>query len=175
MLQNSAAKAKEPYEALIELDELHIKYEEELKQAEFALEGIEDSPVEVPAEVVEKTDNDVSSKLQEALEGELDSLNLSGQFLIHLPEPFGRITSLVSLNLSYNSLEVRATKSLWFSWHFFPSEKRMLLWALPTLYSFMAVRYNCELPHSSSNCESLRESQGSLSFQVSEFHCHEMQ
>lgn len=49
MLQNSAAKAKEPYEALIELDELHIKYGEELKQAEFALEGIEESHVDVHA------------------------------------------------------------------------------------------------------------------------------
>lgn len=49
VLQNSAAKAKEPYEALIELDELHIKYGEELKQAEFALEGIEESHVDVHA------------------------------------------------------------------------------------------------------------------------------
>ena len=51
----------------------------------------------------------------------------------------------------------------------------VLLWALPTLYSFMVVRYNWELPHLVSNCESRRESQGSLSFQVSESEFHKMQ
>jgi Leucine-rich repeat (LRR) protein len=44
--------------------------------------------------------------LQEALENQLDTLDLSSQFLSYVPESFGRISSLVILNLSNNRLEV---------------------------------------------------------------------
>ncbi|KAG0579936.1 hypothetical protein M758_4G137400 [Ceratodon purpureus] len=104
-LEESAAKAREPYEALLELEELHILYEEEVKQAELAVEGMEEEPSASNVEAEEEVDEYVSSKLQEALENQLDTLDLSSQFLSYVPESFGRISSLVILNLSNNRLE----------------------------------------------------------------------
>lgn len=79
-----------------------------MKHAELALEGIEEPSVStVETEEDEEVDEYVSSKLQAALEGQLDTLDLNSQFLSHVPESFGRISSLVILNLSNNRLEVR--------------------------------------------------------------------
>lgn len=103
-LEESAAKGRGPYAALLELEELHLLYEEEAKHAELALEGIE-KPSERTVETENEVDEYVSSKLQEALERRLDTLVLSSQLLSHVPESFGRITSLIVLNLSNNRLE----------------------------------------------------------------------
>jgi hypothetical protein len=101
--EESAAKAREAYEALLELEELHVLYEVEVKHAELALEGMEEVTLETEED--EEVDEYVSSKIQAALEGGLDTLDLSSQFLPHVPESFGRITSLVILNLANNRLE----------------------------------------------------------------------
>lgn len=104
-LEESAAKGREPYEALLELEELHLLYEDEVKQAELAVEGMGE-PSASTVEAEEEVDEYVSSKLQEALEKQLDTLDLSSQFLSYVPESFGRISSLLILNLSNNRLEV---------------------------------------------------------------------
>jgi Leucine-rich repeat (LRR) protein len=104
-LEESAAKRREPYEALLEVEELHMLYEDEVKHAELALEGLEEPSVST-VEAEEEVDEYVASKLQEALENQLDTLDLSSQFLSYVPESFGRISSLVILNLSNNRLEV---------------------------------------------------------------------
>lgn len=102
--EESAAKAREAYESLLELEELHMLYEEEVKHAELALEGMKEVTLETEEDEV---DEYVSSQIQAALEGGLDTLDLSSQFLPRVPESFGRITSLVILNLANNRLEVR--------------------------------------------------------------------
>jgi SAM-dependent methyltransferase len=44
-LEESAAKRREPHEALLEVEELYMLYEDEVKHAELALEGLEEPSV----------------------------------------------------------------------------------------------------------------------------------
>lgn len=113
-LEETAAKGRAPYEALLEMEELHILYEDEVKHAELALEGLDDPSVST-VETEEEVDEYVSSKLQEALGKQLDTLDLNSQLLSFVPESFGRISSLLILNLSNNRLEV----SVCLKWIFF--------------------------------------------------------
>lgn len=106
VFEDSMAKRSENYETLLHLQEL----------AKLALEGIKE-PFVSNVERKEEVRDYISLKLQATIEGQLDILDLSSQFLSHVPESFNKIISLVVLNLSNNRLEVSITLfGIIFSW-----------------------------------------------------------
>lgn len=117
--RKEAEKERESYKAVIELDEMHQAYEVLLKEAErrlgriydvavaggdvaAALEGKED----MNSGVIEEVNEEIVAILQETLEKGVERVDLSSRQLNLLPEAFGRICSLVVLNLSNNELKV---------------------------------------------------------------------
>ncbi|OIS96129.1 PREDICTED: plant intracellular Ras-group-related LRR protein 9-like [Nicotiana attenuata] len=118
----AAEKEREEYKALISLDELHEAYEKMLKEAEEKLQRIYEAAVagdnvaaaaadeEVTNEkgfgVKEEVNEEVVGILQEALGKGVEKIDLSGRMLRLLPEAFGKIHSLIILNLSNNQLQV---------------------------------------------------------------------
>lgn len=116
--RKAAEKEKQVYKAVIQLEEMHDAYERLLKEAEERLVKIyrqaEDSAAtatateefDEDAEVVDEEPNeDVIGLLHEASGKGVERVNLSGRRLRFLPEAFGRIRSLVVLDVSSNQLE----------------------------------------------------------------------
>ncbi|XP_073099863.1 plant intracellular Ras-group-related LRR protein 3-like [Elaeis guineensis] len=111
-----AERERRAYRAVIQLDEMHEAYENLLKEAEERLvkiyrsveavgSGDEGSSVPVGQED-EPVNEEVIRILQEASEKCLDRVDLSDRQLRYLPEAFGKLRGLVSLNLSSNQLEI---------------------------------------------------------------------
>lgn len=120
---SSEAKTEdyEIYKAVIDLDEMHEKYGKMLYDAERKLEKIYEAAV-AGEELSEEEggegkdlgegelNEEVVGILKDAESGKvIESVALPGRKLRIFPEPFGRLTSLVSLDLSTNQLEVRHT------------------------------------------------------------------
>ncbi|CAN6464449.1 unnamed protein product [Victoria cruziana] len=105
--RQAAEKEKLPFKALVQLEEMHATYSDLLKEAEEKLEklyAVEGSSSKfVPVE--DEANDDVINVLREASEKKLEHVVLSGRMLRYMPEAFGRIQSLVTLNLSNNQLE----------------------------------------------------------------------
>jgi hypothetical protein len=113
--RRSAEKEKQDYKAVLQLDEMHEAYERLLKEAEERLVKIYDSAEaspedagtdEAPMVAREEINEDVVGILQEATGQGLERIDLSGRRLRFLPEAFGRIRSLLVLDISSNQLEV---------------------------------------------------------------------
>lgn len=113
--RRSAEKEKQAYKSVIQLEEMHEAYERLLKEAEERLIKIYDSADSVVAsedyaapEVVEEQEpnEDVIGILHEASGKGMERVDLSGHRLRFLPEAFGRIRSLIFLDVSSNQLEV---------------------------------------------------------------------
>ncbi|KAF3436932.1 hypothetical protein FNV43_RR19685 [Rhamnella rubrinervis] len=111
-----AEREKQACKAIIQLDEMHEAYEKLLKDAEERLEKIYMSaeaggvkPDEDSVEgrdLSEEVNDEVVGILQEASGTGLERVDLSDRRLRFLPEAFGRIRSLLVLNISSNQLEV---------------------------------------------------------------------
>ncbi|KAF3437522.1 hypothetical protein FNV43_RR20276 [Rhamnella rubrinervis] len=111
-----AEREKQACKAIIQLDEMHEAYEKLLKDAEERLEKIYESaeaggvkPDEDSVEgrdLSEEVNDEVVGILQEASGTGLERVDLSDRRLRFLPEAFGRIRSLLVLNISSNQLEV---------------------------------------------------------------------
>lgn len=108
------------FKAMISLYEMHQSYEKMLSMAEKRLEKLyeaakkggksvavddQGSSSEVPT-VEEDVKDEVVAILKDALEKGLERIDLSDRRLPFLPEAFGKLRMLVSLNLSSNQLEV---------------------------------------------------------------------
>ncbi|XP_043705845.1 plant intracellular Ras-group-related LRR protein 9-like [Telopea speciosissima] len=116
--RQAAEKVKSIYKAVVQLDEMHEAYEKLLRDAEDKLINIYRSATlepedgdsqrqdDVSSPLDEEVNEDVVAILQEASAKELDRVELKGRQLRFLPEEFGKIRGLVSLNLSSNQLEV---------------------------------------------------------------------
>ncbi|XP_064948244.1 plant intracellular Ras-group-related LRR protein 3-like [Musa acuminata AAA Group] len=112
-----AEREKVALRAVVQLDEMHEAYERFLRNAEerlvkmygSAAEGSEAVGVrEGPAVVQEEgegVNEEVIRILQEGSGNCLERVDLSGRQLRYLPEAFGKLRGLVSLNLSNNQLE----------------------------------------------------------------------
>lgn len=105
-------REKEIYKAVIALDELHDSYGKLLSEAEAKLERIYEAAVAGNggggdvAEEGEEVNEEVVRILQEANRSEVERIELADRCLRFVPEAFGKIRSLVSLNLSVNQLQV---------------------------------------------------------------------
>lgn len=113
--RKEAEKEKQTYNAIIQLDGMHEAYEKLLKDAEERLVKIYESAESGGGEVeearedgvgVEEVNEEVIGILHEASGTGLERVDLSGRMLRFLPEAFGRIRSLIVLNISSNQLEV---------------------------------------------------------------------
>lgn len=117
--RKAAEKEKQVYKDLIQLEEMHDAYERLLKEAEERLVKIyrqaeesaaaEESDANAAVDGVvdeEEPNEDVIGLLHEASGKGVERVNLSGRRLRFLPEAFGRIRSLVVLDVSSNQLEV---------------------------------------------------------------------
>lgn len=117
--RKAAEKEKQVYKDLIQLEEMHDAYERLLKEAEERLVKIyrqaeesaaaEESDANAAEDGVvdeEEPNEDVIGLLHEASGKGVERVNLSGRRLRFLPEAFGRIRSLVVLDVSSNQLEV---------------------------------------------------------------------
>lgn len=120
---NPADKSEdyEIYKAVIDLDEMHDKYEKMLADAERRLEKVYEAAVSGEelseeeggegrdlGEEEGELNEEVVGILKDAESGKvIERVDLSGRKLRIFPEAFGRLTSLVMLDLSNNQLEVR--------------------------------------------------------------------
>ncbi|KAL3529520.1 hypothetical protein ACH5RR_008842 [Cinchona calisaya] len=108
-------REKQIYEAVLSLDEMHEAYEKMLTEAEERLQKIYaaavtggDMPeVEERKEIIEEEVNEGVVAILKEVEGNgvVERVSLSGRRLRFLPEAFGKIKSLVVLDLSNNQLE----------------------------------------------------------------------
>ncbi|GAB2269768.1 Plant intracellular Ras-group- LRR protein 1 [Dionaea muscipula] len=118
--REAAEKEKQLYKSIIQLDEMHEAYQKLLKDAEAKLMRIYDSAaasrdggrggdgVEVreSSGIKEEVDEVVVGILTENAAGKgIDHVDLSGRRLRFVPEAFGKIPGLLSLNLSNNQLQ----------------------------------------------------------------------
>ncbi|KAI3837306.1 hypothetical protein MKX03_000706 [Papaver bracteatum] len=113
-----AEKEKKIYEAVIKLDEMHESSELLLKNAEerllkiyrLASSGERKGKGVVEEERMDRVDEEMNEEvvriLQEGLSKEIERVVLCDRELRYLPEEFGKIRGLVSLDLSTNQLEV---------------------------------------------------------------------
>ncbi|KAJ4850871.1 Plant intracellular Ras-group- LRR protein 1 [Turnera subulata] len=111
-LRREADKEKAPYQAVLQLDQMHAAYDKLLKEAEQRLvkvyekanrggeeEGVEEQPKE-------EMNEEVVGVLRAGLDGNsgLEIVDLSDRKLKILPEAFGKILGLKVLNLANNQL-----------------------------------------------------------------------
>lgn len=114
-------REKQMHKALISLDQMHESYDKLLSDAEKRLEKIYEAaklagrkPGPVDDErssgqntsVVDDVKEEVVAILTDALSNGAQSIDLSERRLPFVPEAFGKIRTLVYLNLSSNQLEV---------------------------------------------------------------------
>ncbi|PON96730.1 LRR domain containing protein [Trema orientale] len=107
--RKAAEMEKQTYKAVIQLDEMHKAYQKLLRDAEERLAKIYESAAAEAREgdpVTEEVNEEVVGILQEASGTGLERVDLSGRRLRFLPEAFGRIRSLIVLNISSNQLEI---------------------------------------------------------------------
>lgn len=104
-------REKEIYKAVIALDELHDSYGKILAEAEAKLERIYEAAVAGNGggvdvvEEGEEVNEEVVRILQEANRKAVERIDLADRCLRFVPEAFGKIRSLVALNLSVNQLQ----------------------------------------------------------------------
>ncbi|PKI38630.1 plant intracellular Ras-group-related LRR protein 1-like [Punica granatum] len=109
--REEAEKEKSYYKGIIALDEMHEAYAKMLKEAEENLVKIYENATDdkeggAEGSVTEEVNEEVVGVLREGLgSDDLQRVDLSGRRLRILPEAFGKIQSLVVLNLSKNQLE----------------------------------------------------------------------
>ncbi|CAB4264291.1 unnamed protein product [Prunus armeniaca] len=109
-VREAAEKELEIYKAVVRLEEIHETYEEQLRDVEVRLAEAYGSVVvdlekEEGGEVI-KLDEEVVRILKEAESGvAVERVELCGRHLRFLPEAFGKLHGLVSLNLSNNQLQ----------------------------------------------------------------------
>ncbi|KAK8958277.1 hypothetical protein KSP40_PGU010983 [Platanthera guangdongensis] len=104
---------KLPYNTVLKLNEMHEAYESLLKEAEERLEmiysstssGYDLAKQEEKEDDGDQLNEEVIAILQEASVNCVERVKISGQQLRFLPEAFGRIRGLVSLDISNNQLE----------------------------------------------------------------------
>ncbi|XP_026414275.1 plant intracellular Ras-group-related LRR protein 9-like [Papaver somniferum] len=111
-----AEKEKKIYEAVIKSDEMHESYETLLKNAEerllkiYRLASSRDRKGKGVAEEERMVDKEMNEEvvriLQEGLSKGIERVVLCDRELRYLPEEFGKIRGLVSLDLSTNQLQV---------------------------------------------------------------------
>lgn len=104
---------RQMYKTVISLDEMHESYGKLLTEAETRLEKIYEAAVagcnnEDDVAVVEEVNEEVVRILQEASHKEVERIDLSKKHLRFLPEAFGKIRTLVVLNLSSNQFQVHS-------------------------------------------------------------------
>ncbi|KAJ4950621.1 hypothetical protein NE237_027453 [Protea cynaroides] len=116
--RKEAEKEKNGYRAMVRLDEMHEAYEKLLRDAEDKLvniyrsatieseDGAQQGQGDMTPPFDDEMNEEVVSILQEASGKEMESIELKGRQLRFLPEEFGKIRGLVTLNLSTNQLEV---------------------------------------------------------------------
>lgn len=104
-------REKQMYKTVISLDEMHESYGKLLTEAETRLEKIYEAAVagyngEDDVSVVEEVNEEVVRILQEASQTLVERIDLAKKHLRFLPEAFGKIRTLVSLDLSTNQFQV---------------------------------------------------------------------
>lgn len=105
-------REKQSYKAVISLYEMHKSYEKMLSEAEKKLEKLYEAAKKGEKAVVDdnRVEDDVNDEvvavLRDAVVMNVDSIDLSQRRLPVLPEAFGKLRMLVSINLSSNQLEV---------------------------------------------------------------------
>ncbi|KAI5061124.1 hypothetical protein GOP47_0023629 [Adiantum capillus-veneris] len=114
-IREAAEMAKLQYQAIIESYELYHSYELLLKAAELNMMKLSVSP-EVHLPTIEEEDErleddwraneEVSRVLLAAKEGNIVDVKLSGCKLSHLPDAFGNVSTIFSLDLSSNQLKL---------------------------------------------------------------------
>ncbi|KAL8226005.1 hypothetical protein R6Q57_018562 [Mikania cordata] len=112
-------RERQSYTAVISLYEMHQSYEKMLSEAEKQLEKLyeaakkggksvafvdQGSASEIPVE--DGVKDELVSILQDAFTKNVERIDLSQRRLPFLPEAFGKLRTLVSLNLATNQLEV---------------------------------------------------------------------
>ncbi|ESQ32838.1 hypothetical protein EUTSA_v10004130mg [Eutrema salsugineum] len=100
-----AAKEAEIYAGVVRLEEVHDSYEKQLRSLEEELSKVYATAVESLLRSREEVNEEVVAVLKAAESGGVvERIDLSGHELKLLPEAFGKIVGLVSLNLSCNDL-----------------------------------------------------------------------
>ncbi|KAL2636290.1 hypothetical protein R1flu_007769 [Riccia fluitans] len=106
-IRETAEKEKFPFKSVIQLDEVHQLYEDELKMEELSLDGRstpENATERQITEVDEGREEEVARLLQDAMANNRTELDLKSRGMVHVPEFFGRIKTLTVLDLSGNQL-----------------------------------------------------------------------
>lgn len=112
--RRAADLEKQPCNVVVQLEEMHDAYEKLLKDAEGRLAKIYDSATEFAgsgeeaaefAPLKEEVNEEVVGILHEASGKGIERVDLSCRLLRVLPEAFGRLRSLVALNVSSNQLQ----------------------------------------------------------------------
>ncbi|KAH7679293.1 L domain-like protein [Dioscorea alata] len=109
-----AERERIAYKAVIQLDEMHEAYEKLLKDAEDRLVKMYGSAADTEKGSVKEdlqVNEEVIGILQEGSVKCLERVDLSSRQLRFLPEAFGRLRGLVSLDVSKNQLELGARSS----------------------------------------------------------------
>lgn len=96
----------EIYKAVVRLEEMYEAYERQLSEVEEKLGRVYGSVVEEVGRQDGKVNEEVVAILKEAESRVVERVELPGRQLRILPEAFGKLHGLVSLNLSHNELEV---------------------------------------------------------------------
>ncbi|KAI5076443.1 hypothetical protein GOP47_0008508 [Adiantum capillus-veneris] len=113
-MRKAAEIAKLEYQAIIDTYELYCSYELLLKAAEFNMMKLSGSP-DVHLQTVKEEDDrleddqaneEVSRVLLAAKEGNIVDVKLSGCKLSRLPDAFGNVSTITSLDLSSNRLKL---------------------------------------------------------------------
>ncbi|GLU21685.1 hypothetical protein SLE2022_378110 [Rubroshorea leprosula] len=102
----SSPEEVEIYKAVVRLEEMHEGYEKQLGEVEEKLSRVYGSVVEEVGREDGEVNEEVVGILKEAESRVVERVELPGRQLRFLPEAFGKLHGLVSLNLSHNELEV---------------------------------------------------------------------
>ncbi|KAK7330540.1 hypothetical protein VNO77_24735 [Canavalia gladiata] len=109
--RDTTEKERRILKSLIQLDDMHDAYEKLLKDAEKRLVKIYENKGENDNDSDgdhggDEVNEQVEGIMQEAYGKGLERVDISGKILRHFPEAFGRIPSLVVLDVSTNQLTV---------------------------------------------------------------------
>lgn len=101
---NQVEKETEIYNVVVRLEELHEEYEKQLRDVEERLALVYGSVVKEIDE--SEVNEEVVRILKEAESGVVERVALSGRQLKFLPEDFGKLHGLTSLDFSHNELKI---------------------------------------------------------------------